>query len=160
MGLKSCSFLWLSNIPSYIYVSPLYIPVIFHFIYISHILYPLKTQTQRMYVQPQGEGEGGMNWEIGFDISTVPYVKQIASGKALHSTWRSAQCSVMTQIGGKRQDGSNVQEERTCVYISLIYFVVQQKLSRHCKATTLNFKKKKRVGVGEVKRMNWKVRHK
>ena len=147
MGLKSCSFLWLSNIPSYIYISiiyssniPFYIYVcIYIYIYISHILYPLETQTQRIYLQPQGEGEGGMNWEIGFDISTALCVKQIASGKVLYSTWRSAQCSVMTQIGGKRQDGSNVQEERTCVYISLIYFVVQQKLSRHCKATTLQF---------------------
>ena len=30
-----------------------------------------------------GEGEGGMNWEIGIDIYTLPCVKQIASGNLL-----------------------------------------------------------------------------
>ena len=43
-----------------------------------------------------GEREGGMNWEIRFDINTLPYVKQIASGNLLHSTGSSAQSSVMT----------------------------------------------------------------
>ena len=28
----------------------------------------------------RGEGEGGMNWEIKFDINTFPYVKQIEVG--------------------------------------------------------------------------------
>ena len=27
-----------------------------------------------------GQGEGGRNWEIRFDINTLPYVKQIAMG--------------------------------------------------------------------------------
>ena len=43
-----------------------------------------------------GEGEGGINWEIRFDINTLPYVKHIASGNLLYSTGSSAQCSVMT----------------------------------------------------------------
>ena len=30
-----------------------------------------------------GEGEGGVNWEIRFDINTLPRVKQIASRKQL-----------------------------------------------------------------------------
>ena len=30
-------------------------------------------------------GGGGMNWEIGIDIYTLPNVKQIASGKQKHS---------------------------------------------------------------------------
>ena len=30
-----------------------------------------------------GQGEGGMNWESGTDIYTLPCVKQAASGKAL-----------------------------------------------------------------------------
>ena len=42
------------------------------------------------------EEEGGMNWEIRFDINTLPYVKYIASGNLLYSTGSSAQCSVMT----------------------------------------------------------------
>ena len=43
-----------------------------------------------------GEGEGGMNWEIRFDINTLPCVKQIASENLLYSPESSAQCSVMT----------------------------------------------------------------
>ena len=43
-----------------------------------------------------GEGEGGMNWEIRFDINTLPCVKQVASRNLLYSTESSVQCSVMT----------------------------------------------------------------
>ena len=31
-----------------------------------------------------GEGEGGSNWEIGFDIDTLPCVKWIARGNLLY----------------------------------------------------------------------------
>ena len=34
------------------------------------------------------------------DIYTLPNVKWMASGKLLHSTWRSARCFVMTYRGG------------------------------------------------------------
>ena len=37
-------------------------------------------------VDTVGEGEGGMNWEMRFDIRTLPCVKQIASGNFLYST--------------------------------------------------------------------------
>ena len=47
-----------------------------------------------------GEGEGGTNWEIRFDIITLPRVKQIASGNLLYSTGSSARCSVVTEMGG------------------------------------------------------------
>ena len=43
-----------------------------------------------------GKGEGGTNWEIRFEINTLPCVKQMASGNLLYSTGSSAQCSVMT----------------------------------------------------------------
>ena len=33
-----------------------------------------------------GEEEGGTNWEIRFDINTLPCVKEIASGNVLYST--------------------------------------------------------------------------
>ena len=42
------------------------------------------------------EGEAGTNWESSIDVYTLPCVKQIASGKLLHSTGRSARCSLMT----------------------------------------------------------------
>ena len=42
-----------------------------------------------------GEGEGGMYWEIRFDINTLPNIKWIASGKLLYSVESSVRCSVM-----------------------------------------------------------------
>lgn len=38
----------------------------------------------------------GTNWERSIDIYMLSYVKQIATGKLLHSTVSSAGCSVMT----------------------------------------------------------------
>ena len=61
-----------------------------------------------MDVWTQGEGEDGMNWEIRFDINTLPCVKWIASGNLLYSTWSSAWCSVMASLGG--MVGRQVQE--------------------------------------------------
>ena len=55
-------------------------------------------QMQRidLWTRPVGEKGGGMNWEIGIDIYTLPCVKQIASGNLLYSTESSVQCSVVT----------------------------------------------------------------
>ena len=47
-----------------------------------------------------GEEEGGRNWEITFDINTLPCVKQIASGNLVYSTGSSAWFSLMTYMGG------------------------------------------------------------
>ena len=44
----------------------------------------------------RAEGEGVMNWEIRFNLSTLPCVKYIASGNLLYCTGSSAWCSVMT----------------------------------------------------------------
>ena len=41
--------------------------------------------------------------------------------------------------------GGRSKREGICVYIWLILFVVQQKLTQHCKATIPQFKKKKIV---------------
>ena len=38
--------------------------------------------------------------------------------------------------------GGRLQREGIYVYIELIHFVVQQKLTQHCKAITLQLKKK------------------
>ena len=40
--------------------------------------------------------------------------------------------------------GGRLQREGICVCIQLIHFVVQQKLTQHCKAIILQFKKKKK----------------
>ena len=44
------------------------------------------------------------------DIYTLPHVKQMASGKQLHSRGSSAQCSVMTCSDGQGCSGKEVQE--------------------------------------------------
>ena len=41
-----------------------------------------------------------MNWEIGIDVYALLCVKQIASGNLLYTAGSSAQCSVMTWMGG------------------------------------------------------------
>ena len=55
-----------------------------------------------------------MNWESSADIYTLSCVKQIASGKLLHSTGSSARCSVMAWRGGREvQEGGGI-----CVHIA------------------------------------------
>ena len=39
----------------------------------------------------EGEGEGGVNWESGTNVYTLPCVKEPASGKLLQNTGSSAQ---------------------------------------------------------------------
>ena len=38
------------------------------------------TDVENRYVGTVGEGEGGVNWESGIDMYTLPYVNQTASG--------------------------------------------------------------------------------
>ena len=49
------------------------------------------TDVEKGPVAAEGEGEGGVNWEGGTDMYTLPCVKQPASGKLLQSTGSSAQ---------------------------------------------------------------------
>ena len=42
---------------------------------------------------------GGINWEIGIDIYTLLYTKQITNKGLLRSTGNSTQYSVMTYTG-------------------------------------------------------------
>ena len=42
-----------------------------------------------------GRGRG-MNWEIGLDIYTLLYIKEITSENLLYSTGNSTRCSVVT----------------------------------------------------------------
>ena len=39
-----------------------------------------------MFMNTEGERDGGMNWESGIDIYTLPCVKQTAGGKLLCNT--------------------------------------------------------------------------
>ena len=57
----------------------------------------------------------------------------------------SAQCSVMTQRGGMGKAlGRRLKKDGIYVYIQLIHFVVQQKLTQHCKAIILQWGGKKK----------------
>ena len=84
------------------------------------------------------------------DIYTLPNVKQIASGKQLHSTGRSARCFVTTQrCGIGRVGGRETQEGRDMgiyVYVQLIHFVIKQKLTHCWKAIILQKDVKKKKG--------------
>ena len=51
---------------------------------------------ENRYVDTEQEGEGGMSWESRIDIDTLPCVKQLASGRLLHSPGSSIRCSVIT----------------------------------------------------------------
>ena len=57
-----------------------------------------------------------------------------ASRKLLCSIGRSTWCFVTTQRGGMGRVGGRPKREVIQVYIQLIQFVVQQKLTQHCKA--------------------------
>ena len=48
----------------------------------------------------EGEEKGGTNWESRIDIYTLPYVKQMASGKLLYDTGSSTSCSLIIWKGG------------------------------------------------------------
>ena len=56
----------------------------------------IETRHREWKCRHRGGRGGGMNWEIRFDINTLPCVKYISSGKLLYSTGSSAQCSVVT----------------------------------------------------------------
>ena len=97
------------------------------FIYKADIETPCREQTCRY----QGGEWGGMNWEIGIDIYTLLCVKQITNKNLLYSTGNSTQFSVPNEKEIKKMWGD------IHVYIELIHFSVQQKVTQHCKAPTL-----------------------
>ena len=59
----------------------------------------------------QGVRGRGINWKIGIDINTLPYIKQITSKDFLYSTGNSTQYSVMVYMGKKKHKKS----EYTCM---------------------------------------------
>ena len=67
-----------------------------------------------------------VNWEA----HTIDAMYKIRNSENL----RSSSCSVVTQMGRKSK------KEGMYVYIQLIHFAVQEKLTQHCKATPLHLK--------------------
>ena len=49
----------------------------------------------------QGKQRGKINWEIGIDMCTLLYIKEITNKDTLYSTENSTQYSVVAYFGGK-----------------------------------------------------------
>ena len=56
---------------------------------------------KQTYGYQGGKWQGGINWEIGIDIYTLLYIKQITNKNLLYSTGNSTQYSVMTYRGNE-----------------------------------------------------------
>ena len=54
---------------------------------------------KQTYAYQGGKEGGGINWEIGINIYTLLYIKQISNKNQLYSTGNSTQYSVMTCMG-------------------------------------------------------------
>ena len=52
----------------------------------------------------------GTDWEVGIDIYTLLYIKEITCKEQLHSTRNSTQYSIMTHMG------KNLKEWILCVH--------------------------------------------
>ena len=94
------------------------------------------TSVENGPVDTKQEGRVGLDWETGLDVHTVSCVKQRAGGKLPYNTGNSPQCPVMTQRGGMESEWE-AQEEGVYACIELIHAVVQQRLTQHSKAITL-----------------------
>ena len=59
----------------------------------------IESQMQKTNLVTRGERGGRDKWEIGIDIYTLLYIKQITNKGLLYSTGNSTQYSVMTYMG-------------------------------------------------------------
>ena len=64
---------------------------------------------------PGDKGEG-INWEIGIDIYTLLFIKQITNKDLLYSAGNSTQYSVMAYME-KESNNSNNKRVDICIYI-------------------------------------------
>ena len=75
-----------------------------------------------------------MNWEKGTDMYTPRCVKWMAGGKLLQNRELS---SVLCDGLVGWDEGVGGRPAREGLHISLIHFVIRQKLTQHCKAIIL-----------------------
>ena len=87
-----------------------------------------QTETRDLRMQWGRGGEGGADGEKALTY-THPHVSD-SWREALHSTWSSAWCSVMSPRGGGRGDGVSVHTQP-------IHLILQQELTQHCEAIVL-----------------------
>ena len=81
----------------------------------------------------RGQGSG-MNWETGTDIYPLLRMKWVTD-RNLSGTACRAQGILLSALGWPRRKG-NPKQERMYVYIQLIHFAIQQKLTQCCQANT------------------------
>ena len=68
----------------------------------NELIYKTEIESQMQKTNlwlPGGKGMGRTNWEIGIDVYTLLYIKQITNKDLLYSTGNSTQQSVMTYMG-------------------------------------------------------------
>lgn len=91
------------------------------------------------HTDTEREGAGETHWKIRTDTHALPCVTCIAAGELLSSTGSSARHGEDLQgwdgeeAGVARQGGSGREGLHVCIQL---HFVVQQKLTQHCKAPT------------------------
>ena len=89
---------------------------------------------ENSFVDTEGKGEGGPNWESSIDIYTLLHVKQKWEPETREAQRGAGWRSRGLEWGPVR---GRLKREGTDVHIYLSHFVVQQKLTQHCKAIML-----------------------
>ena len=90
------------------------------------------TDKENKCVNTKGGQGSGTNWEIGTDIYPLLRMKWVTD-RNLSGTNCRAQGILLGALWWPRWKG-NPKQESIYVYIHLIHFTIQQKLTQHCKA--------------------------
>ena len=85
----------------------------------------------------QGEDGGGIDWEFGISRCKLLYIGWINNKVLLYSTGNYIQYPVVNHMYICNKQCVCVC---VCVCVYLNHFVVQQKLTQHCKSTILQWK--------------------
>ena len=91
----------------------------------------IESQVQKTTMDTKVGSGGGMYWKIGIDIYTLLFIKQLINENLPYSPGISTQCSVVVCMGRVSK------KEWIYIYVQLIHFAIQQKLTQHCKMTIL-----------------------
>ena len=74
---------------------------------------------------------GGINWEVGCGIFTLPYTRSMGDKDLLYSIGKPTQYSLMASVGVESE------KEWMYVYVWLIYLAVHLELTQCCESTIL-----------------------
>ena len=102
----------------------------------NELIYKTEVDTQMQKTNlwlPGDKRKGGINWEIGTDICTLLYIKQITNKNLLYSTGNSTQYSVMAYMV---KESKNERRVDICICITDSLCCIP-KLTHHCKSTRL-----------------------